>query len=447
MIQPFFLILKTDIKKIGVDLKREKISSLLGLLFKVFLLIVLYMTGWAVNITLPLDLSNYFLLLLLTVDWIFKYLAMKVSFLNIGFLIPLVSKRYISLYALMKMIFSFYSICFPFLFLGYGQFDLFVVSLLVSIFNSFSVFVVKNFSKLNALLPIVLYMGFYFLGTDLRYGQFAIPALLICVIYIYVSYRIIYKNIYAEWEGRSRLIKLLSSKINRLFHTLFFNELLLYVRNKRTRIFFVQGVLLFLVGFLYLYQESITEALYQFEIALLFTGAFLLTFWQFFLALDSSYFPFLLTQSNIYEVLKGKVNFMYAVLTVSFLICYIISMIYFPDKYLFVLAAYLYNIGINLKIMLWYGFYNRSRIELNKSPLFNYESVNQFQFFAPVVLFLTSGFVFMIFLAVFSTTNALLGISGLGTTGLLFNKPFLQYGSRTLNEAKYRLLVSFHARF
>ncbi|MDR1582759.1 MAG: DUF5687 family protein, partial [Prevotellaceae bacterium] len=107
------------------------------------------------------------------------------------------------------------------------------------------------------------------------------------------------------------------------------------------------------------------------------------------------------------------------------------------------IAAFLFNTGVNIFILLFFATYNTKRINLSQGTAFNYQGVTFKNFLVVIpMMFLpmtiVGGLSFFI-----ETYIALLILAGMGTLGIVFHKQLITLCVNQFNKRKYILAQGF----
>ena len=107
------------------------------------------------------------------------------------------------------------------------------------------------------------------------------------------------------------------------------------------------------------------------------------------------------------------------------------------------LACALYNLGINIPVLLFAGSFNKKRIDLEKSPFMNYQGTGASQWIVGLPLFIIPGLLFFGCSTLFNTTTAVITISTIGILGLLFRNFIMDKITEGYRSRKYATLNGF----
>lgn len=222
-------------------------------------------------------------------------------------------------------------------------------------------------------------------------------------------------------------------------------ELKLILRHKRTRSLMVMSLFFMLYGFLFYKKEFIdTDKINLLLFAAVFmTGSSITMYGQFMFGWQASHFDGLMVnKTNLKHFIAAKLLLFTLVSTMVLFITSLYGLINL--KILFIqLAAYLYNIGIGVIIVLYFATWNSKAIDLSKRSTFNYQGVSASQFILTIPYFLAP----YLFYLPFSYLGhpywgiASLGIAGL--TGLFTRKYWITFLVVALNKRRHQIAEGF----
>ncbi|WP_222982708.1 DUF5687 family protein [Flagellimonas meishanensis] len=213
-------------------------------------------------------------------------------------------------------------------------------------------------------------------------------------------------------------------------------DLKLIWRNKRTKTQVFISLLFVFYGLIFYTQEVYAQmySIYAF-LGILMTGIFLTNFGQFIPAWDSAYYNLMMAQNiPLRKYLESKVLLISVSVVVMFLLT--IPYAYFGWDVLAInFATALYNLGVNIPVILFFGSFNKKRIDLDKSPFGNMQgtSATQFLIILPILglpILLFSGLYFLFSLEVAVIALSLLGIAGLALRTKLAHLITQQYHTK-----------------
>jgi len=320
----------------------------------------------------------------------------------------------------------------------------FVVSLAgLSVFNNYLALYIKRKSNLNgwifliaAAVIILIGLGdfhwhlysirnvsYLFFGRLLSKPSLALVPVLLGVIMYYLNFFYLKQNLYLEELG-SRKSKYKSSTefplLNRFgsIGDLAGNEIKLVLRNKRARSALIMGLFFMFYGLLF-YGKPGPQGSEGFKVfvGMFMTGIFIINYGQFMFSWQASHFDGLLVSKiSFSDFLKAKYLLFTIVSTGFFLLT--LPYVYFGWRTIMIhFIMYLWNIGINITIVLFFANRNYKRIDLSKGAAFNWEGVSGNQWILSFPLMITP---FVIYGPFALLGHANIGLALLAATGLIF---------------------------
>jgi len=221
-------------------------------------------------------------------------------------------------------------------------------------------------------------------------------------------------------------------------------EIKLILRHKRTKSILYMSVFFVFYGLIF-YTNKQNDNNYGmlFFAAMFITGFLMLMFGQWVISWDSSHFDTILTK-NIPVITYLKANYY---LLISFnIICFIVTTPYFffGMKIVYMhLAAFMFNIGVNIFLLLFLATYNNRRIDLSKGSAMNYQGTTYKSFLIVLpIMFLPMIIVYSLS-ALFSLSVALWTLSLLGLAGVIFRNSMITICVNQFNRRKYKLAEGF----
>ena len=280
-------------------------------------------------------------------------------------------------------------------------------------------------------------------------GAFLIPILL-AIIVGYLAYQEIYKNFYLD-KGLELKVAVGKTENIAFFDrygvmgTFINNDIRLLKRSKAAKSALTASIFFLFYGLL-TFTKGYDNSFMQVFMGIFVTGGFMLMFGQRVPSWDSSYYPLMMTSNVPYkEYLKGK----WSLIIIGIFASIVLSSAYLLiswEFYLTILAAGLYNLGVNSYITLLAGAFNKKPMDLNsKSKSFGGGS-NNFnmkivllmlpQMVLPMGVFAVAKYFFGIYPAVAS-----LGI--LGIIGFLIRDKIFDIIVKVYKTQKYSTLEAF----
>ncbi|MFZ4725228.1 MAG: DUF5687 family protein [Paludibacter sp.] len=221
-------------------------------------------------------------------------------------------------------------------------------------------------------------------------------------------------------------------------------ELKLILRHKRTK------SILYMSGFFLLYGLLFyTNPIYEknsgmlFFVAMFMTGLLMFMYGQWVVSWDSSHFDCLMTR-NI--SIKDYLNANYYLLVAFNIICFVLTTpyFYFGMKIVYMhLAAFIFNTGVNIYLLLFLSSFNTKRIDLSKSSAMNYQGTTFKSFLIVIPIMFIPMILVGVLSAIASITVALWTLTVLGVAGILLREPLLNICVKQFNRRKYALAEGF----
>jgi len=221
-------------------------------------------------------------------------------------------------------------------------------------------------------------------------------------------------------------------------------EIKLILRHKRTKSILYLSVIFLFYGLIF-YTNNVYANNYGmlFFAAMFITGFLMLMFGQWVISWDSSHFDTLMTK-NI--PVRTYLNANYYLLISFNIICFVITTPYFlfGMKIVYLhLAAFLFNIGVNVYLLIFLATYNNRRIDLSKSSAMNYQGTTYKSFLIVLPIMFLPMIIVYVITAISSVNVALSILSILGLTGILFRNQLMTLCVNQFNRRKYKLAEGF----
>lgn len=214
-------------------------------------------------------------------------------------------------------------------------------------------------------------------------------------------------------------------------------------RNKRPRSTLFLSMLFLLYGLVVRNPADPKEWFMLMFMSLFMTGFLVMNFGQYIPAWDSAYFPLLMTQAGTLRAyLRSKVLLLRAgVLIMSVLtLPYILWDLHWAMP---LLANMLFNLGITLPMVLFFGSFNTSQIELGRSAFGNWQGVNASRFLLVLFILAPAMIVAVVVKINYSPQAAMTAVAGIGVAGMLAQRPLLRWIETQYAARKHKLIAGF----
>lgn len=430
----------------------------------------------------PLEVVNQLLLLWLALELLVRFMLQTLPVLTIKpLLVAPIKKRKVVNYVLLKSLFSFFNFLPLLVIIPFGIFVIYETELpfinilgwIVAVYaldltvNYANFLLKKKFADdLKALLPyllavLILAVLEYFnvfsateaFGDIMNYVVLhpwlaVIPAAIAYAFYKWNQY-ILESRFYLDESLKGKVQEANSRDFGwtRRFGDIapFLQlDLKLIWRNKRPRTAIFISLLIMGYGMIFYPQEVYQNmpAIYVF-IGIFMTGIFMINFGQFIPAWDASYYSMMMSQ-NI--PLKKYLSSKAGLITFSIVVLTLLTTpyVYFGWKILAVnFACAVYNIGVNVPVLLFAGSFNRKRIDLEKSPFMNYQGTGAAQWLVGLPLMLVPILLFWVSYKLLNFEAGVALIAVLGLVGILFRSAMMNVIEQAYRRNKYAMINGF----
>jgi hypothetical protein len=221
-------------------------------------------------------------------------------------------------------------------------------------------------------------------------------------------------------------------------------EIKLILRHKRTKsILYMSAFFLFYGLIFYTKPIYLTQNSLMFFVAMFITGLLMLMFGQWVISWDSGHFDSLMTR-NI--PIRTYFNANYYLMIAFNVICFILTTPYFffGEKIIFMhLAAFIFNVGVNVYLLLFLATYNTKRVDLSKSSAMNYQGTTYKSFLIVLPIMFLPMIIVGVLSAIASINVALWTLTVLGILGIVFRNQLITVCVNQFNRRKYKLAEGF----
>ena len=299
-----------------------------------------------------------------------------------------------------------------------------------------------------SIFPVKDYAG------QLFYSLFENPILVIIPLGLavgtyFINYAFLRKRLYLDASIKKKTIEATTSELGwtKRFGDIapFLQlDLKLIWRNKRTKMQVFISLAFILYGLIFYgmdpYGETSTIFLF---VGIFMTGVFLSNFGQFIPAWDSEYYGMMMSQNiPLRKYLESKAGLISVSVVVMFLLS--IPYVYFGWKILAInLGCALYNLGVNVPVILFFGSFNKKRIDLNKSAIGNMQGTSATQFLVLLPLMVIPSVIYFTLKTFVSFEAALITLSVMGIIGFALRKTLLDKVTEAYRKRKYKMIAGF----
>lgn len=220
-------------------------------------------------------------------------------------------------------------------------------------------------------------------------------------------------------------------------------DLRLILRNKRAKNTVLMSFFFLFYGLIFYTNKTFDSSTMFVFVGIFMTGIFIINFGQFIPSWDSSYFSLFRTQPiSMKNYITAKVLLMY--FSVFILTALSTFYAYYGwDKVYLNVACAVYNLGVNIPVILLFSAFNKKRIDLAQGSMFNYQGIGITQWLISIPLF---GLPLIVWSAVGVWTDdstANLVLIGMGVFGLLLHKVVINVVAGFYAERRYLMTEGF----
>lgn len=425
----------------------------------------------------PVVKVSEYMIYWLLIELVLRYFMQKLPVMNVKPLLMLpIKKSTITHYMLGSSVFSVYNFLSLFLFIPFcivllvnGYPSLNVLAWLLSIVGlvltaNYVNFIINKSDKILVMLGLLI-VGLYgveyfeiFRLTEhvgkLFYTLYQYPLLALIPIALmigsyYVNYKFLRNRIFLDQSLKKKTKTVETSDLGwtKKFGDIapFLQlDLKLIWRNKRTKTQVFLSVAMIFYGLVFYMMDDfgVTSPMMVF-VGLFITGIFLSNFGQFIPAWDSAYYSMMMSQNiPLRKYLESKAG----LISVSVVFMFLLSIpyVYFGWEALAInFSCALYNLGVNIPLILLAGSMNKKRIDLDKSAFANMQGTGAIQFLIVLPLFGFPMILFSLLYYLISFEVAVLVLSVLGIVGFAFKRPLLDWITEIYRSKKYGMIAGF----
>lgn len=219
----------------------------------------------------------------------------------------------------------------------------------------------------------------------------------------------------------------------------------LLLRNKRPRTVLMLSAVFLFYGFIFYKPETLAHGSWGILMmgALFVTGLFIINYGQFLFAWQSSHFDGLMSSNlPVHTYIKSKFVLLTSVSTLVFLISSFYGLLD-PKLILIQLAAFLYNVGINIVIVGYFATRSYKSIDIGRGATFNYQGLGAAQWIFSLVVFIVPMSIYLPFAFFVGKWAGILALGIVGLVGFLLQPWWVGFISREFFKRKYIILQGF----
>ena len=107
------------------------------------------------------------------------------------------------------------------------------------------------------------------------------------------------------------------------------------------------------------------------------------------------------------------------------------------------IAAFLFNTGVNIFLLIFFGSFNTKRVDLNARSSFNYQGTTYKSFLIIMPIMFLPMIIVGVLSWLVSMNAALIVLSVLGLLGIIFKEPLMRLSINQFNKRKYLMAAGF----
>ncbi len=265
---------------------------------------------------------------------------------------------------------------------------------------------------------------------------------------IYLSYKFFCENLYLEeiTEKKANNVETYSESFgflgrSTLSNTLILQEIKMIIRHKRTRSVLLLSLLFVGYGLIFFGEDNYsgTKSFYIF-LGIFMSALFTINYGQFFWSWYTNQLDFFLTRPiAVQSLIEARYKLLIVASLVSTALC--VPYVYFGwDVLLLLICCCLFNMGINIPIMIRISMWSPKPIDLNKGAIMNYQGTGAAQWLMGLPILLSPYAVFIPVNYFFGYIPALLAIALVGAIGIVLRNYFIGLIARKFAQLKYKFI-------
>lgn len=280
------------------------------------------------------------------------------------------------------------------------------------------------------IIPASMFLGIYVLNYQLLYRNFALEA--------FSKGNESSKGILSQLTYFERF-----GKIGEFMML----EMKMMIRNRRSRTLLMISPLFVFYG-LYVYPKAdvVEETSLILLIGTFMTGSFMMNFGMYLFSWESGHFDLILTSNTSYlNYLRSKYNLM----VLSSLVMYflVLPYTYFGFSILLInTVAFIFNIGVNTFMLLYFACNNNKYMDLSGGAAFNFQGVSGQHFVLMLPLILLPLILYVPFGIMGFPFMGLMTIGTIGLLGVIFHEKLLLAVTKRFISKKYKMAEGFRIK-
>lgn len=291
-------------------------------------------------------------------------------------------------------------------------------------------------------------ISYAFFGRLLTMPALALLPVVLAVVMYYLNFIYLKRNLYLEDLTAHKASSYKSSTdipfLSRFGSVgdLAANEIKLVLRNKRSRSALVMGLFFMFYGLIFYPNPHYGEG-YKVFVGMFMTGIFIINYGQFMFGWQATHFDGLLASKiNFSDFIKAKYLLFTAISTVFFILT--TPYAYFGLRVVMIhFVMYLWNIGVNTTMVLYFANRNFKRLDLSKGAAFNWEGVGATQWILSLPLIITPFIIYGPFALLKQADIGLALIAIVGIAGILTRNYWIKVLEADYYTKRYQIAEGF----
>ncbi|TWR30544.1 hypothetical protein FPZ43_06290 [Mucilaginibacter pallidiroseus] len=290
-------------------------------------------------------------------------------------------------------------------------------------------------------------ISYLFFGNLIKMPALVLLPLILAVVMYYINFAYLKSNLYLEElttrknEHKSSTEFPVLDRFGRV-GDLVANEIKLILRNKRPRSALTMGLLFMFYGLIFYTNPAMPKG-FNIFVGMFMTGIFIINYGQFMFSWQGAHFDgIMVSKVKFADFLKAKYMLFTIVSTVAFLLT--VPYAYFGWKIVMIhFIMYIWNIGVNTTVVLFFANRNYKRIDLSKGASFNWEGVGATQLLLSFPLMLMPYLVYWPFIAFGLQNTAYVVLASIGILFIATRNFWIGKLTADFETKKYKIAEGF----
>ena len=219
-----------------------------------------------------------------------------------------------------------------------------------------------------------------------------------------------------------------------------------FMRNKRLRSnLYVLPIFLLYGLMFYSNLDNQSPGMLMF-IGIFITGIFMLILGQFAISLNSTHFDAIMSKKITAREYIQSYYYLMLFLCIASFIFTTPYFLYGQEIAIAQTVGFLYNVGVNMTMLLLFNTFNDSRLELNAGGAFSFQGVSMKSFYVMIPILIIPALILTITSAFGASNVGFWIIGSMGVLGIILTKPLLSLCEKQFLRKKYYLCEGFRKK-